>query len=47
MAAEMGLETVAECVETEMIRERLLAMDIDYAQGYHFGRPAPLDTLFD
>ena len=46
MAAEMGLETVAECVETESIRERLLAMDIDYAQGYHFGRPQPLDTLF-
>lgn len=46
MAAEMGLETVAECVETESIRERLLAMDIDYAQGYHFGRPEPLDTLF-
>src|SRR5512138_45157 len=46
MATEMGLETVAECVETEMIRERLLAMDIDYAKGYHFGRPAPLGTLF-
>lgn len=46
IAAEMGLETVAECVETESIHERLLAMDIDYAQGYHFGRPEPLETLF-
>lgn len=45
-AADMGLETVAECVETEMIRERLLAMNVDYAQGYHFGRPEPLATLF-
>lgn len=46
MATEMGLETVAECVETETIRERLLAMDIDYAQGYHLARPEPLGTLF-
>lgn len=46
MASDMGLETVAECVETENIRERLLAMDVDYAQGYHFGRPQPLGTLF-
>ncbi len=46
IATEMGLETVAECVETESIRERLLGMDIDYAQGYHFGRPEPLETLF-
>lgn len=46
MAADMGLETVAECVETERIRDSLLSMRIDYAQGYHFGRPEPLAALF-
>ncbi|MFO7304274.1 MAG: EAL domain-containing protein [Gammaproteobacteria bacterium] len=46
MAQDMGLETVAECVESEPVRERLLALDVDYAQGYHFGRPQPLATLF-
>jgi EAL domain-containing protein (putative c-di-GMP-specific phosphodiesterase class I) len=46
MANEMGIETVAECVETENTRERLLSMEIDYAQGYHFGRPEPLASLF-
>lgn len=46
MASELGIETVAECVETENIRERLLSMDIDYAQGFHLGRPEPLSSFF-
>ncbi len=46
MANELGIETVAECVETEHIRERLLSMDIDYAQGFHLGRPEPLSSFF-
>lgn len=43
----LGIETVAECVETENIRERLLSMDIDYAQGFHLGRPQPLSAFFE
>jgi EAL domain-containing protein (putative c-di-GMP-specific phosphodiesterase class I) len=46
MAREMRIETVAECVESEGIRERLIGMGVDYAQGFHFGKPQPLRTLF-
>jgi EAL domain-containing protein (putative c-di-GMP-specific phosphodiesterase class I) len=46
IAADRGIETVAEGVETQMIHERLLEMGIDYAQGFHLGRPEPLQTLF-
>ena len=43
----VGLETVAECVETEEIFEAVRKAGIDYAQGYWLARPAPLvtDTL--
>lgn len=46
MAREMRIETVAECVESEIIRERLSGMGVDYAQGFHFGKPQPLRALF-
>ncbi len=46
MANDMGIETVAECVETESICDKLLGMEIDYAQGFHLGRPQPLSQLF-
>jgi len=46
IAADRGIETVAEGVETQSIHDRLLDMGIDYAQGFHLGRPAPLQTLF-
>ena len=40
MAHEFGLKTVAEFVEDEMTAKMLAEMGVDYAQGYHFGRPA-------
>ena len=46
MANDLGIETVAECVENELTRDKLLGMEIDYAQGFYLGRPAPLSTLF-
>jgi EAL domain-containing protein (putative c-di-GMP-specific phosphodiesterase class I) len=46
IAAERGIETVAEGVEDQYVQDRLLDMGIDYAQGFHLGRPAPLMTLF-
>lgn len=46
LAADRGIETVAECVETQSIHERLLDIGIDYAQGFHLGKPRPLQTLF-
>ena len=41
----MGLETVAEFVETEAIAESLAELGVDWAQGYLYSRPTPLDSL--
>lgn len=41
----MNIETVAECVETEAVRERLTELGIDCAQGFLFGKPRPIDEL--
>lgn len=41
----MGFETVAECVETQEVRDRLTELGIDCAQGFLFGRPQPLGTV--
>lgn len=46
MAHQLGIETVAECVESEIVRDRLIGLGVDYAQGFHFGKPQPLRTLF-
>ena len=42
---EMGLQTVAEFVESEAILEQLRELGVDYAQGFHLGRPQPLSEL--
>ena len=39
MAAALGLQTVAEGVETAAQHAALRALGCDLAQGYHFGRP--------
>jgi diguanylate cyclase (GGDEF)-like protein/PAS domain S-box-containing protein len=41
---EMGLQVVAEGIETEEQRQRLLEMGCHLGQGYLFGRPAPLNA---
>lgn len=38
----MGIETVAEFVESQDIMARLEEIGINYAQGYAVGRPKPL-----
>lgn len=43
----MGMKTIAEFVESPVIEERLLAIGVDYAQGYHVSKPAPIDSLID
>jgi PAS domain S-box-containing protein len=42
VARNFGIETIAEGVESEDAVELLRALGVDYAQGYHFGRPAPI-----
>lgn len=41
IAHSLGKRTVAEFVENEQVREALLSFGVDYAQGYHIGRPGP------
>jgi diguanylate cyclase (GGDEF)-like protein/PAS domain S-box-containing protein len=38
----LGMRTIAEGVEDEETLDALCAVDVDYAQGYHLGRPAPV-----
>ena len=45
VAKVMGLTTVAEFVDKPAVLERLLAMDIDFAQGYLLHAPAPIAEL--
>lgn len=43
----MGLKTIAEFVENEEIIKKLKRIGVDYVQGYHIGKPAPLEELYD
>lgn len=41
----IGKKAVAEYVENEALLKLLINMGIDYAQGYHIGRPQPVELL--
>lgn len=41
----LGSKTVAEFVENESILKFLVENGVDYAQGYHIGRPVPVSSL--
>ena len=43
VSQSLGKKTVAEFVENEVILDVLKEFGIDYAQGYHIGKPAPLE----
>jgi len=45
LARHLGLRVVAEGVEDELSRERLVKMGCDLAQGYLISRPLPADRL--
>ena len=40
-----GKKTIAEYVENEDIIEKLKEIGVDYAQGYHLGKPMPIDMM--
>jgi PAS domain S-box-containing protein len=44
LAQGFGLKTVGEGVEDQQTLELLRELGVDYAQGYHLGRPAPLEN---
>ncbi|HEY8520339.1 MAG TPA: GGDEF domain-containing protein [Gammaproteobacteria bacterium] len=41
-ARTLGVETIAQHVETEALAGALRRFEVGYGQGYHFGRPRPL-----
>jgi diguanylate cyclase (GGDEF)-like protein/PAS domain S-box-containing protein len=41
----LGIETVAECVETQAVLDELQRIGVDYAQGYFLARPEPIERL--
>ncbi|MGA8269965.1 MAG: EAL domain-containing protein [Candidatus Sulfotelmatobacter sp.] len=45
IAHEMHSQTVAEFVENDAVLARVRELDIDFAQGYLFGRPEPIESL--
>lgn len=45
LAHSLGMSVVAEGVETEGVRAKLLEMKCDFGQGWYFGRPATLKEL--
>jgi len=45
MAHKLGIQTIAEGVETAVQRDLLKALGCDHAQGYLFSRPVPLPEL--
>jgi EAL domain-containing protein (putative c-di-GMP-specific phosphodiesterase class I) len=45
LARTMSLDTVAEYVETEEIRERIALHGVDYGQGYAIGRAEPFEDV--
>jgi EAL domain-containing protein (putative c-di-GMP-specific phosphodiesterase class I) len=42
MASELGILVIAEAIETEAERHRLLELGVEFGQGYLFGKPEPL-----
>ncbi|HWU85391.1 MAG TPA: EAL domain-containing protein, partial [Rhodocyclaceae bacterium] len=47
MCHKLGMQVVAEGVETHAQRKLLLDMGCDYMQGFLFGRPEPVERLFN
>ncbi len=41
----LGIATVAEKVETQEVLTLLTGLGVDYAQGYHIARPAPVTEM--
>jgi EAL domain-containing protein (putative c-di-GMP-specific phosphodiesterase class I) len=39
------LKTVAEFVETDDIRQKLVEIGVDFGQGYSLGKPQPIQEV--
>lgn len=47
LSRELSIDTVAEYVETEEIARAVQELGVDYAQGYAYGRPEPLEGMLE
>ncbi|WP_144395547.1 putative bifunctional diguanylate cyclase/phosphodiesterase [Pleionea sediminis] len=47
VAHEIGALTIAEYVENNAIKEQLIDLGVDFAQGYGIGLPEPIDSLVE
>ena len=47
IAKSVGMQTIAECVESEDAAGLLRSLGVNYLQGFHFHRPEPLDKAVD
>jgi diguanylate cyclase (GGDEF)-like protein len=47
MSKSLGIECVAECVESLAVAERVRALGVDYVQGFVVHRPEPLKDLLE
>ncbi|MEM7353834.1 MAG: EAL domain-containing protein [Acidobacteriota bacterium] len=45
MVTNMGIETIAEGIESQDEADACSEVGFDYAQGYHFGRPSPASVF--
>ena len=43
----LGIKTIAEFVENQDIMDALGTINVDYAQGYHIGKPSPMENLLN
>jgi len=47
VGAALGIQTIAEFVENQEIMDALASINVDFAQGYHIGKPSPLADLIE
>lgn len=45
IAKKLGIKVVAEFVSDQRIANKLKAYGVDYFQGYHFGKPLPIEDI--
>jgi diguanylate cyclase (GGDEF)-like protein len=46
-AATLEIATIAEHVESEALKDKLLELGVDYGQGFFYSQPKPMPTSFD
>jgi len=42
----MGIQTIAEFVESQDVLEKLIELGVDHVQGYQLGHPRPMLPMY-